>query len=318
MELSLSSTADRSMFVFRASTFDHPMEIYAAKPGVVMSAGLEGVMQLSHLNDGVEAGWGKSVSLNWKSDAFRVQGWLMLPKDYDPAKKYPLVVEVHGGPAAAVISHWGGGGGLSATALSALGYFVLQPNPRGSYGQGESFTQANRKDFGYGDLRDILAGVDTVEAKYPVDPSRVGITGWSYGGFMTMFAVTQTGRFKAAVSGAGLSNWQSYYGENSIDQWMIPYFGATVYDDPAVYAKSSAINFIKQAHTPTLVVVGDRDGECPAPQSYEFWHALRDQHVPTQLVVYPNEGHGFVDPAHRRDVMERAVDWFERYMPPAS
>jgi len=130
-----------------------------------------------------------------------------------------------------------------------------------------------------------------------------------------MFAVTQTQRFKAAVAGAGLSNWQSYYGENSIDQWMIPYFGASVYDDPAVYAKSSAINFIKQAHTPTLVVVGDRDGECPAPQSYEFWHALRAEHVPTQLVVYPNEGHGFVDPAHRRDVMERAVEWFAKYLP---
>ena len=318
MEMSLSSTADRSVFVFHASNFEHPTEIYAAKPGTVMTSGLEGVMQLSHLNDGIEPAWGKAVSLNWKSEAFRVQGWLLLPKDYDPAKKYPLIVEVHGGPAAAEIARWGGGGGLSGTALSALGYFVLEPNPRGSYGQGEAFTQANRKDFGYGDLRDILAGVDTVLAKYPVDPNRVGITGWSYGGFMTMFAVTQTGRFKAAVAGAGLSDWLSYYGENSIDQWMIPYFGASVYDDPAVYAKSSAINFIKQAHTPTLVVVGDRDGECPAPQSYEFWHALRDEHVPTQLVVYPNEGHGFVDPAHRRDVMDRAIDWFTKYLPPAS
>jgi dipeptidyl aminopeptidase/acylaminoacyl peptidase len=317
-ELSLSSTADHSMFVFHASSFDHPTEIYAAKPGTVMSAGLEGVTQLSHFNDGVEPAWGKSVSLSWSSDSFHVQGWLMLPKDYDPSKKYPLIVEVHGGPAAAVLSHWGGGGGLNATAFSALGYFVLEPNPRGSYGQGEAFTEANRKDFGYGDLRDILAGVDAAEAKYPIDSSRVGITGWSYGGFMTMFAVTQTNRFRAAVSGAGLSNWLSYYGENSIDQWMIPYFGASVYDDPAVYAKSSAINFIKQAHTPTLVVVGDRDGECPAPQSYEFWHALRDQHVPTQLVVYPNEGHGFVDPEHRRDVMERAVEWFAKYMPPES
>ena len=223
---------------------------------------------------------------------------------------------------------WRAGGGravalgtrglLSAAAFSALGYFVLQPNPRGSYGQGEAFTQANRKDFGYGDLRDILAGVDAVVAKYPVDPNRVGLTGWSYGGFMTMFAVTQTQRFKAAVAGAGISDWLSYYGENSIDQWMIPYFGASVYDDPAVYAKSSAINFIKQVKTPTLVVVGDRDGECPAPQSFEFWHALRDEHVPTELVVYPNEGHGFVDPAHRRDVMERAVEWFARYMPPGS
>jgi dipeptidyl aminopeptidase/acylaminoacyl peptidase len=315
MRMSLSATTDRSLFVFNASTLDRAPEIYGAKPGTVMTSGLDGVMQLSHLNEGVEPAWGKSVSLSWKSDAFRVQGWLLLPKDYDPAKKYPLIVEVHGGPAAAVMSRWGAGGGLSPAAFSALGYFVLQPNPRGSFGQGEAFTQANRKDFGYGDLRDILAGVDAVEAKYPIDPNRVGITGWSYGGFMTMFAVTQTGRFKAAVSGAGLSDWLSYYGENSIDQWMIPYFGTSVYDDPAVYAKSSAINYIKQARTPTLVVVGDRDGECPAPQSFEFWHALRDQHVPTQLVVYPNEGHGFASPAHRRDVLERAVDWFAHYMP---
>ncbi|MGD0630383.1 MAG: S9 family peptidase [Terracidiphilus sp.] len=314
MELSLSSSADHSIFVFRASTFDHPAEVYEAKPGTVMSAGLEGVIQLTHQNDGVEPAWGKSVSLEWKSDGFHVQGWLMLPKDYDPAKRYPLIVEVHGGPAAAVVAHWGGGGGLSATAFSALGYFVLQPNPRGSYGQGEEFTQANRKDFGYGDLRDILVGVDTVLAKYPVDADRVGLTGWSYGGFMSMFAVTQTQRFKAAVAGAGISDWQSYYGENSIDQWMVPYFGASVYDDPAAYAKASAITFIKQAKTPTLVVVGDRDGECPAPQSFEFWHALRAEHVPTQLVVYPNEGHAFADPAHRRDVMVRAVEWFSRYL----
>ncbi|HEY1903918.1 MAG TPA: S9 family peptidase [Terracidiphilus sp.] len=314
MELSLSATANRSAFIFRASTFDHAVEVYEAKPATAMTAGLEGVTQLTHLNDGVEPAWGKSVSLEWKSDGFHVQGWLMLPKDYDPAKKYPLIVEVHGGPAAAVVAHWGAGGGLSPAAFSALGYFVLQPNPRGSYGQGEDFTKANRKDFGYGDLRDILAGVDTVLAKYPVDANRVGLTGWSYGGFMSMFAVTQTQRFKAAVAGAGISDWQSYYGENSIDQWMTPYFGASVYDDPAVYAKSSAIDYIKQAKTPTLVVVGDRDGECPAPQSFEFWHALRDEHVPTQLVVYPNEGHGFVDPAHRRDVMYRAVEWFAQYL----
>jgi dipeptidyl aminopeptidase/acylaminoacyl peptidase len=322
-ELSLSSTATHSLFVFRASTFDRPIEIYAARtpsgsPAVSSGAGdgPAGLTQLSHFNDGVEPSWGKSVSLAWTSENFHVQGWLMLPKDYDPGKKYPLIVEVHGGPASAVLAAWAGRGGINAEAFSALGYFVLQPNPRGSYGQGEKFTQANREDFGYGDLRDILAGVDAAEAQYPIDPTRVGLTGWSYGGFMSMFAVTQTQRFKAAVAGAGISNWQSYYGENSIDQWMIPYFGASVYDDPAVYAKSSAIEFIKQAHTPTLVVVGDRDGECPAPQSYEFWHALRDRHVPTQLVVYPNEGHGFVDPVHRRDVLVRAVEWFARYMPP--
>ena len=319
MELSLSSTADHSVFAFYGSTFDSPSEIYSAHPGNASAnaAGPEfpGISQLTHLNEGTKPAWGKSVSVAWTSDNFHVQGWLTLPKDYDSSKKYPLIVEVHGGPASSVLPRWGGAFALSPQAFSELGYFVLQPNPRGSYGQGEAFTQANRKDFGYGDLRDILAGVDAAVAKYSIDSNRVGITGWSYGGFMTMFATTQTNRFKAAVSGAGISDWLSYYGENSIDQWMTPFFGASVYDDPAVYAKSSAITYIKQDHTPVLIVVGDRDGECPAPQSFEYWHALRDLHVPAQLLVYPNEGHGFVDPAHTRDVLERATEWFARYMP---
>ncbi len=325
---SLAVTADRSLFLFEASTFNQPPEIFAAGPAastiapsastaaLASSAGSSGLTQLSHFSNSVKPGWGDTVSLTWSDDSFQIQGWLLLPAHYDPSKKYPLIVEVHGGPAADVSSSWdGGGGGFSAASFSALGYFVLMPNPRGSFGQGEAFTQANRKDFGYGDLRDILAGVDTVLAKYPVDPTRIGITGWSYGGFMTMFAVTQTHRFRAAVAGAGISDWLSYYGENSIDQWMIPYFGASVYNDPAVYAKSSPIDFIKNVTTPTLLVVGDRDGECPAPQSFEFWHALRDFHVATRLVVYPNEGHGFTDPTHRFDVQQRAIDWFARYMP---
>jgi dipeptidyl aminopeptidase/acylaminoacyl peptidase len=316
---SLSATADRSLFVFQSSSFNTPPEIYAvrAKQPPSHSGDSFPLIEHSHFNDAVKPSWGDSVSLSWKNDNLNIQGWLLLPAHYDPSKKYPLLVEVHGGPASSVLSSWdGGAGGFSATAFSSLGYFVLMPNPRGSYGQGEAFTEANRKDFGYGDLRDILAGVDAVLAKYPVDPNRVGIAGWSYGGFMTMFAVTQTHRFRAAVAGAGISDWLSYYGENSIDQWMIPYFGASVYNDPAIYAKSSAITFIKQAETPTLTLVGDRDGECPAPQSFEFWHALHDLHVPSQLVVYQNEGHGFSDPADRRDVLERTVDWFARYMTP--
>ena len=318
LDCSLSATADRSIFVFQSNSFGSPPEIMLASGKVsesVHSPGIASLAQLSHFNDGVKPSWGQSVSLTWKSGGFQVQGWLLLPFHYDPSQKYPLIVEVHGGPAAAVTSNWAGTGGLSATVFSALDDFVLLPNPRGSFGQGEAFTQANRKDFGYGDLDDILAGVDTVLAQYPVDPNRVGIAGWSYGGFMSMFAVTQTHRFRAAVAGAGISDWLSYYGENSIDQWMIPYFGASVYDDPAVYARSSAIDFVKNVATPTLFVVGDRDGECPAPQSFEFWHALRDLHVPTELVVYPNEGHGFSDPADRRDVLARAVDWFDRTMP---
>ncbi|MBV8673591.1 MAG: S9 family peptidase, partial [Acidobacteriaceae bacterium] len=308
----------RGQFAFIKSSYSEAPEVWYARDVAAECAdevnnGCYEFKQITHYNDALKPSWGKAESVTWANDGFNVQGWLLYPANYDPAKKYPLVVYVHGGPSSAVLPRWPYAG-YGAVPFSALGYFVLMPNPRGSYGEGEKFTQANRKDFGYGDLHDILAGVDTVTRKYSIDPQKVGITGWSYGGFMTMFAVTQTTRFRAAVAGAGISNWLSYYGENSIDQWMIPFFGASVYDDPAVYAKSSAINFIKRVKTPTLVVVGDRDGECPAPQSFEFWHALRDEHVPTELVVYPNEGHGFVDPAHRRDVLERALAWFEEYM----
>ena len=308
MSLSLSSSADRKLFAFYGSSFNQAPEIYLAHTEKAGKA-----EAITRMNASEVRGWGSSLSLTWQHDGFDVQGWLMEPKEYDPAKKYPLIVIVHGGPAAAAQSRWGAGM-IGAPVFSALGYFVLEANPRGSFGQGEAFTEANRKDFGYGDLGDILAGVDAAIARYPIDSKRVGLAGWSYGGFMSMFAVTQTDRFAASVAGAGIANWQSYYGENSIDQWMLPFFGATVYEDPAVYAKSSAINYISKVKTPTLVVVGDRDGECPAPQSFEFWHALRAKGVPTKLVVYPNEGHGFVDAQHRRDVVERAAGWFEQYL----
>jgi dipeptidyl aminopeptidase/acylaminoacyl peptidase len=306
--MSLSIGKDGT-FAVGSSSFEKPPEIYVGelKPGSQLT-------QVTHVNDGLKPAWGKSKSIDWTNEGFHIQGWLMLPAHFDPAKKYPLIVMVHGGPSSSVLPRWPGAG-FGGAPLSAMDYFVLEPNPRGSYGQGERFTMANRKDFGYGDLRDILAGVDAVEKKYPsVDDSRLGLTGWSYGGFMTMFGVTQTHRFHAAVAGAGISNWQSYYGENSIDQWMLPFFGASVYDDPSVYAKSSAIDFIRKVKTPTLVVVGDRDGECPAPQSFEFWHALRDEGVPTELVVYPNEGHGFRNPEHRIDVLERTLNWFDQYL----
>ena len=305
LEMSVSLSRNNNLAIIRSS-FEHPPEVWTGP--------LNGLKQLTHLNDGLKPSWGKSESITWINEVFHVQGWLLYPANYDPAKKYPLITMVHGGPSSAVLPHWPGVG-YGGVPFSALGYFVFMPNPRGSYGEGEAFTAANVKDLGYGDLRDVLVGLDVIEKKLPVDPNRVGITGWSYGGFATMFTVTQTNRFKAAVAGAGISDWQSYYGENSIDQWMIPFFGKSVYDDPAIYAKSSAIDFIKNVKTPTLVVVGDRDGECPAPQSFEFWHALKAEGVPTKLVVYPDEGHSFVSYEHRRDVLERALGWFDQYMP---
>jgi dipeptidyl aminopeptidase/acylaminoacyl peptidase len=267
--------------------------------------------QFTHVNDGVQPLWGPAENLNWTNDSFRVQGWLLYPRDVAPppsAAKLPMIVQIHGGPSSGVVPSWPS---LNLAALVASGYAVLMPNPRGSYGQGEDFTQANVKDFGRGDFRDILTGVDAAIAHAPIDKDRVGVWGWSYGGYMTMWAVTQTTRFRAAVAGAGVANWESYYGQNSIDQWMIPFFGATVYDDPWIYRRSSPITFIKNVKTPTLVLVGDRDGEVPAPQSFEFWHALKTLGVKTKLVVYPNEGHRFVKPEHRRDVAKRLVSWFD-------
>lgn len=257
--------------------------------------------------------WGKAESVIWQNGPYRVQGWLLYPAAFDPAKRYPMIVEIHGGPSSERSASWPSAH-FDMSVMAAAGYFVFFPNPRGSYGEGEAFTKANVKDFGYGDLQDILAGVDAVEKKLPLDDKRIGVTGWSYGGFMTMWTVTQTARFRAAVAGAGIADWLSYYGENSIDEWMIPFFGESVYDNPAVYAKSSPITYIKQVKTPTLVVVGERDGECPAPQSFEFWHALKAQNVPTELVVYPGEGHSFREQKDRLDVVKRTAAWFDKYL----
>jgi len=294
----------RTSAVIRDS-FAQPPEVWAGPIGEWK--------QVTRINQDLHPSWGEAKSIHWSSDEFRVQGWLLYPRDYNPNQRYPMVVEVHGGPASAARPSWPSAF-YNTSVLSSAGYFVLYPNPRGSFGQGEAFTRANVKDFGYGDLRDILAGVDEVTRTLSVDPERVGITGWSYGGYMSMWAVTQTHRFRAAVAGAGIADWLSYYGENDIDQWMIPYFGASVYDDPGVYAKSAPIHFIKNVKTPTLVLVGDRDGECPTPQSFEFWHALRAQGVPSRLVVYPDEGHNIGQPEHRRDIIRRMLAWFDQYL----
>jgi dipeptidyl aminopeptidase/acylaminoacyl peptidase len=264
---------------------------------------------LTHLNHGLTLD-AQVRSITWSNEGFSVQGWLLLPPGQ--AGKMPLVTVVHGGPAAAAVPHFDGPGLQSQ--MLARGWAVFRPNPRGSFGQGERFTAANVRDFGYGDLRDILAGIDAAERAAPIEDARLGLTGHSYGGFMTMWAVTQTTRFKAAVAGAGISNWQSYYGENGIDGWMIPYFGASVYADPAVYARSSAINYIKHVRTPTFAYVGEHDIECPAPQTQEFWHALNSLGIPTAVMIYPGEGHALREPAHAVDALERTLAWFDEHL----
>ena len=307
-DVGISLSKNGAMSAVIRQSYTTPPEIETGPPGRWRP--------ITRINAGVHPITGKTTNVYWKSDAFTVQGMLVEPPSVTPGKSYPLVVLVHGGPAHAHYPVFPANPHSFDAVLASEGYYVFMPNPRGSYGQGEAFTEANVKDFGYGDLRDIMAGVDTVLKSAPVDPARLGIAGWSYGGYMTMWALTQTNRFKAAVAGAGLSDWLSYYGTNNIDTWMIPYFGTTVYDDPKVYERSSPITFIKNVHTPTLMVGGDRDAEVPISQSYEYWNALQRLGVKTEFVVYPDEGHYFFKHDDQVDVLTRLVGWFDQYLKP--
>ncbi len=306
-------SADAKVVALSEQDFEHPAHVLV---GPV--AALEPV---THDNDALKPQV-SARSVHWKNDGYDVQGWLIGPTGTpEPGKLHPMIVVVHGGPSAATTPDYlpartSGAVRGPFPELIAKGYYIFQPNPRGSYGQGEAFTRANVRDFGGGDLRDVLAGIDAVEKIAPVDDKRLGVFGHSYGGYMTMWTVTHSHRFHAAVAGAGIANWISYYGENGIDQWMIPFFGASAYDDPAIYEKLSPLTTIKDATTPTLIYVGERDVECPAPQSFEFWHALKAVGVPTSLMIYAGQGHAIRDPAALQDLRKREIGWFDKYLNP--
>ena len=298
----IARSADGRSIAFVQQDFEHAPAIYAGAANAPR--------QITHDNDS----WQPLVSaqsVTWQSGPFTVQGWLLAPLVRTTGKA-PMVTSVHGGPAAANSPRfvWEG----TNADLARAGYYLFLPNPRGSYGQGEAFTRANIRDFGGGDLKDILAGIDAAERAAPIDDQRLGLMGYSYGGFMAMWANTQTDRFKAIVAGGGLSDWLSYYGTNGIDKWMIPYFGKSLYDDPDAYWAVSAIRTIRNAHTPTFIFAGERDIEVPPTQSIEYWHALKAMNVPVSLVIYPGEGHGIRDPKHSLDSRRRTVAWFDRYL----
>ena len=295
-------SADGRTVAFVSQDFEHAPAVFAGAAAAPR--------QITHDNDS----WAPIVtarSLTWKSGPYTVQGWLLAPRNA-PAVRAAMITNVHGGPASANTPNflWQG----TASDLVREGYYLFLPNPRGSYGQGEAFTRANIRDFGGGDLKDILAGIDAAGQAAPIDDNRLGLMGYSYGGFMAMWANTQTNRFKAIVAGGGLSDWLSYYGINGIDQWMLPYFGKSMYDDPDAYWAVSAIRTIKSAHTPTFVYAGERDVEVPPTQSIEYWHALQAMHVPVSLVIYPDEGHGIRQPEHALDARKRTVAWFNKYL----
>jgi len=283
--------------------YEHAPAIYAGP--------IAAVRQVTHDNDAAPALTG-AKSVSWKNEGYDVQGWLLAPLT-PSAGKAPMFTMVHGGPSSASVPGYVTPNSMNGALLKA-GYYVFLPNARGSFGQGEAFTAANKRDFGGGDLRDILAGIDAVERVAPIDDNRLGLGGCSYGGFMTMWANTQTNRFKGIVAGAGISNWISYYGTNGIDQWMLPFFGKSMYDDMKAYEDVSAVYRLKSAQTPTFIYVGERDIEVPPTQSVEWWHALKAKGVPVSLVIYPDAGHCVTAPAQAADVRARAIAWFDTYV----
>jgi dipeptidyl aminopeptidase/acylaminoacyl peptidase len=271
--------------------------------------------QVTNFNEGFrQFGLVEPEMLEYRSfDGLKIEAELFKPRDFRTGQRVPLIVLVHGGPtgrwADAFNSHYSAWTQL----LVSRGYAVLLPNVRGSTGYGWEFSVSNRGDWGGGDFKDILAGVDEAVRRGVADENRLGIGGWSYGGFMAMWAVTQTNRFKAAVAGAGLSDLAAEFGTEdapTYDEW----FYGTPYENLSAFQKNSPITYVKTAKTPTLILQGEEDVVDPPGQSQQFYRGLKRYGVETELVVYPREGHGFREEKHIIDYLNRLLGWFDRYL----
>ncbi len=287
-----------------------PREVWIARPG----SGGDEWQQLTRLNaHAADLAVGAVESIRWEApDGLAIQGFLILPVGYEPGRRYPTVTWVHGGPTSAYNARFYGTS--SPGLLAAHGFAVFLPNPRGSLGWGRAFAEANVGDMGGKDWEDILAGLDYLVTTGVADPDRLGIGGWSYGGFMTAWAVTQTSRFKAAVMGAGIAAWRSFHGSSHLSAWDALHYAADPYEIGGLFDRFSPITYVKAVRTPTLIVHGENDRDVPVSQGYEFFRALKDLGVETQLVIYPREGHGFVEKNHVLDLNRRIVGWYEAHL----
>ena len=296
--------ADDGSLAFVGENFTEPQELFFAPAG-------QQPKKFPEFNKSFDAFAPVDPEIyKYKSfDGLQIEGALLKPATYDGKSKLPLITLVHGGPTGAwesSIEAWG-------QLLAARGYAVFYPNIRGSVGYGEKFVESNRADWGGGDYKDVMAGVDDLVAKSFADPDHLGIGGWSYGGYMSEWAITQTPRFKAAVSGAGMSNLISEYGTEqhpSYDEW----FWSVPYEKPTGFLNSSPFLHLKAAKTPTLILQGDADTVDPLGQSQELYRGLKRYGVPTELVVYPREPHGFHEEKHLLDRLNRILAWYDKYM----
>lgn len=246
-------------------------------------------------------------------DGLEIEGVLSKPQDYDASKKYPLLVVVHGGPtwASFPIHNFGL---YPIEQFIEKGYVVLEPNYRGSSGYGNSFLGANYRMLGIGDYEDVISGVDMLIDKNIADKERVGVMGWSQGGYISAFCTTYSDRFKAVSVGAGISNWVTYYVNTDITTFTRSYLGATPWDDSEIYAKTSPMTYIKTACTPTLIQHGSNDNRVPVPNAYELYRGLKDLGIESELVIYKGMPHGPNKPGFQRAVMEQNLDWFTKHI----
>ena len=254
-------------------------------------------------------------AVRWKApDGREIEGLLHRPQSSE-GKRLPLVVQPHGGPAGAYTLAFAGSMNNYHHVLTGRGYALFQPNFRGSTGYGDAFQRLNVNDWGKGDFQDIMSGVDSLIAKGVADPDRLALHGWSYGGYMCAWSITQTTRFKAASCGAALTNLISMYGTNDIPSTLDDYFGAGPYGVKGVddYWKASAMAHIMKAQTPTLILHGQADDRVPLGQAQELYLGLKRQGIPTELVTYPREPHGFREPNHQVDKIERELAWFAKW-----
>jgi len=258
---------------------------------------------------------GETEVVSWKSnDGMDVEGVLLKPVGFQAGKKYPLLVVAHGGPSGAYTNNYRVGGLEGGQLWAGQGWAVLYPNPRGSTNYGEKFLQANFNDWGGGDYRDIMTGVDAMIARGIADPDRLAHIGWSYGGYMTAWVITQTNRFKAAMVGAGLTDMVSMYGTNDIPNVLTTYFGGIPSKETLpLYGARSAMSHIDNVTTPTLILHGGSDERVPIGQAQELFRALKDRGKTVELVIYPREPHGFAEYYHQRDRLSRIQEWVTRY-----
>jgi len=261
---------------------------------------------------------GKTELLTWTSgDGMEIEGLLTYPVGYEEGERVPLILNVHGGPAGAYLQSWTGGGSIySLQYFAANGYAVLRPNPRGSTGYGKEFRYANVQDWGFGDYEDLMTGVDRVIEMGVADEENLFEMGWSYGGYMTSYIVTKTDRFNAVSMGAGLPNLISMVNTTDIPSYLVGHMGGYYWENEnmeEVYERHSAIYRIKEVSTPTQIIHGLEDDRVPTSQGQEFYWALKERNVPTELILYPRTPHGPREPKFIADVSNRIMDWFEQH-----